>query len=490
MADNLPGTPTTEWQRQTPGAAASQGILDQVIAQAAAAAAAAAQAAQDASDATDQATAAATSAGNAESAAVAAAASASSANTSAAAAAASAAAAAAAAGELGGAVAGQIRVSKDGGPASVVQNVDVGAGLFLNVVGDTAYVRTAVERGDVQIAPGAMTGGQVVTGTIALGALSALRRIVASHKVWLRLYETAADRTADAARAMDADPTTPIILDMILVSSLDELVRDVMAYNGDNPAVNDIYYSLKLLEVTGGASQSASDSVAAGGPTVLSSTTPTGSPQDFDYEYTGTAADFEVDIYGQITAANGTVTPRPLRTSIDLVDDVFEMWVDLYRFSVDQNSDFGGLIFNVPNTAIGSYDNRVFYSLLASRASNSTAHIRLQYTDSEGDTSVIEEELDVSFATSTGIRLRIEVNDLDVTVYMSEFDTGASEVELFTATLPVDLRDGNHKRAGVMTYRQLASSGIHVAAWAFTATAPSTVVPTVDVTRTRLEEAA
>lgn len=495
MATDLPGTPDTTWQRLTPGAAVSDNLLSQITAQAAAALAAAEAAEANSETAIVQATGAANSAANAEAAAVTASTAASNATTNATAAANSAAAAAAAAEAAEGVASGQVKVSKDGGAQTVVNVLDLDDGLAITIAGATAQIRTPINRSDVAITPGAMIMHQIVTGTVAIGALSSVRYVYADNKVWLRLYATAADRTADASRTIHDDPTTDVVLDVILSASLAAAFEPTLLMNGDNPRSNNLYYSIELLQPTGGSGFDVADNHLPGTGsqvTPLSSVTPTapGSTGFTHYEYTGTQANFIIDEFGEIASLNSGAAFIPLRTNVDLVDDNFDLIGDFFRFSVDQNADAAGFCFNVPNTAIGSYDNFNYYRVTISRSSSTEVEAKLEHIDFDGSVSQIDSVDHIAMGANAGLRLRVNVNALHVKVYQSVYNTGASETLIFEDDISIDHRDGNHRRLGVMTHRQLSSSGIQVASWSLTAGGISTISPTVTVRRTRLEEAA
>lgn len=92
------------------------------------------------------------------------------------------------------------------------------------------------------------------TGTIALGKTFKIKHIVSDRYCRIRLYKTAAARTADAARAFGATTYLgtqhKIILDLLLdvTAGLNwELAPDVLGSNGDSPAVSNIYYAIQNL---------------------------------------------------------------------------------------------------------------------------------------------------------------------------------------------------------------------------------------------------
>lgn len=84
-----------------------------------------------------------------------------------------------------------------------------------NTVTDITIVGQAVRRSTVTLTTPLMAPGSYEEGTLALGGDTDLVKIVSDQAGWLRLYRTAADRTADAARAITDDPTTPVAAEFI-----------------------------------------------------------------------------------------------------------------------------------------------------------------------------------------------------------------------------------------------------------------------------------
>lgn len=170
------------------------------------------------------------------------------------------------------------------------------------------------------------------------------------------------------------------------------------------------------------------------------------------YEYTGTQNEYIVDPGDvMVVSGFGATGSRPIRLNADMYNDSFQMTADIGRYGVDVLGSGLRLQFNVPNTAIGSYDNNDYYFLQIARSSVSTVSAGFYRRDGAGT------ETDIS-TTSTGTvtlgisgtrRIRVIVDNLTAYAYASDYGTGDNEVTIATATLPADLRDATHTRFGV-----------------------------------------
>jgi hypothetical protein len=82
-------------------------------------------------------------------------------------------------------------------------------------VTNITIVGQAVRRSTVTLTTPAMAPASFEEGTFNLGGDTDLVKIVSDQPGWLRLYRTAADRTADAGRVVTDDPTTPIVAEFV-----------------------------------------------------------------------------------------------------------------------------------------------------------------------------------------------------------------------------------------------------------------------------------
>ncbi len=100
----------------------------------------------------------------------------------------------------------------------------------------------------------AIANNATENGTVILGKRFQLSRVLTSHNARIRLYKTAAARTADAARAFGANSwygtEHKMICDLRLnaTTGLDwDMSPDAFGGNGDVPIVNQVYYAIQNL---------------------------------------------------------------------------------------------------------------------------------------------------------------------------------------------------------------------------------------------------
>jgi hypothetical protein len=104
---------------------------------------------------------------------------------------------------------------------------------------------------DVLIEANGLANAAIATGTIAIAKDFKLKQITLSHDGRLRLYKTAAARTADVARPFGdrryRGSEHKIICDVLLNSSTGlewTMSPDALGGNGDDPVTSDVYWSL------------------------------------------------------------------------------------------------------------------------------------------------------------------------------------------------------------------------------------------------------
>lgn len=110
----------------------------------------------------------------------------------------------------------------------------------------------ASRRETVTITTASLAANAVETGLIPFARAGTLLKLVASHACRLRIYATAAARTADAARAIGTDPSDDLAglikLDAVLPTSGGNLslnLGGVTAYNADDPVAAQLYYAIE-----------------------------------------------------------------------------------------------------------------------------------------------------------------------------------------------------------------------------------------------------
>lgn len=92
-------------------------------------------------------------------------------------------------------------------------------------------------------------------GTVTLGKKGSILQVESDVAAWVRLYATAADRTADSGRLISEDPADGVFVLADLIFSVSLLTIGTAPvigyYNNDGPVGTDIYYRIQNL--SGGA---------------------------------------------------------------------------------------------------------------------------------------------------------------------------------------------------------------------------------------------
>lgn len=147
-------------------------------------------------------------------------------------------------------------------PVAVTQDQTVGFYRLSAVPGGAGYRPTAILVID-DLAPGSVSpatfttasiaDGVETTGTVTMSKAGTILRITADRDARIRLYQTAAARTADAARAFGdmsyRGKAHGMIVDLNLDGSADApldfyLAPNAAYSNGDDPRVTDLYYAV------------------------------------------------------------------------------------------------------------------------------------------------------------------------------------------------------------------------------------------------------
>lgn len=161
-------------------------------------------------------------------------------------------------------------------------------------------------------------------------------------------------------------------------------------------------------------------------------------------------------VYSNIFQSGGV----PIRMDVDTLDDGFNVWNDIFRFSVDTATSYGGTAFLMKNTTIGSFDNREYYRALFTRTSPVSCGLTLEHVKSDGSVDTLASSVGSYDLETSGpsIRLGVKVNGLSCQVYIADPGTGANESVELSATLPVDYRGSNHLRHGAILAGSPSSS--------------------------------
>lgn len=134
----------------------------------------------------------------------------------------------------------------------------------------------------------------------------------------------------------------------------------------------------------------------------------------------------------------------------DLVDDFFTTWSDIGRGAVGATNQRAGLYFLAPATGAIGGDGREGVIVEFIDAVGGGSDIVARRYDSNGNEAqaeVITANFDLD--PGEGARLGVDVSGLDVVVW-TEPDQGGLRTIQGTFVLTADLRDGSHKRTGIV----------------------------------------
>jgi hypothetical protein len=109
---------------------------------------------------------------------------------------------------------------------------------------------SGMTRGNVDVTTASIADNASATGTVTLGKSFELFKVTVDRDCRVRLYQTSADRTADAARAIGTDPDSAagVICDLVF-DGFTEIVTSprISGNNQDSPVTDTIYYSITNL---------------------------------------------------------------------------------------------------------------------------------------------------------------------------------------------------------------------------------------------------
>jgi len=116
---------------------------------------------------------------------------------------------------------------------------------------EEAPAGAAITDGDVAGSTGSLAADASADLALALGKAGSLWKIATSAAAWVRLYATAAQRAADAARLETADPTPGEILAEIRTTGPGAVPMALPFNNGDDPRAETVY--ARVTNRSGGA---------------------------------------------------------------------------------------------------------------------------------------------------------------------------------------------------------------------------------------------
>lgn len=347
------------------------------------------------------------------------------------------------------------------------QLVDAGGGVADLTLGG-AYRRT------VQFTTTPVEENDVVTGTVALGALAALHSVAADYRCWLTLYATAADRTADAGRVITDDPTTPVLADVIIdPADTYRVTPPALCANQDVPAANLIYYRLTSLEPTSGLPYGplASDDFGATPPVSLENledhapTDPLVSGWSAWETVTPTRYQREVSDGNVVGTANDFVAAR---SDIDIDMSKVRLYIDATREATAGADEQISGILHCANTVLGSWDGHdCLEFFVVGQGTNLTA-VGIRAREIGGASGAGGSVSPMTWNQGDSKRIICEIDGTGTTgsfkVYFATYGTGGGETLIYTnatalATLLAGKNDANHRRFGVQLKTPSAGTG-------------------------------
>jgi hypothetical protein len=118
--------------------------------------------------------------------------------------------------------------------------------FFEHTINDGVLVAA---KGDVVKTTGSLANAATENGTVALGKTFLIQKVSANKACRIRLYPTAAFRTADAARAIGTDPIGEhgVLMDLYLTGSnlTWEMATPLPCYDGQAVRTGEVFYAIE-----------------------------------------------------------------------------------------------------------------------------------------------------------------------------------------------------------------------------------------------------
>lgn len=344
---------------------------------------------------------------------------------------------------------------------------DLGGTAALPTVPGLATKQDKLARVTTTITTSALDDGDSYSFTVAAGAVSLLLKAVANLRAWLRLYATDADRTADASRTIDQDASTAILLDALFYNGGLTLPlwrvggeAGISAVNGDSPVANDLYGKITLPV---GGRDLLYDALPGTGiaDTDLSGLAPTDpySSGVTAWEYTGSAGRYLRWYLGGVVCASGATNNNLARYNHSFNHSDLEMWADFYHLGTDGAADSTLFCFYIPNTAIGSYNDREVLRIGLVRSGSGAGTPTIAWVDSSGTYTVLATGTAISHGLNGGVRIYATIDGTTAYLYKADYLTGASKSLVCSAAIPSALKVTNHDYVGVYATRNTGASG-------------------------------
>lgn len=163
------------------------------------------------------------------------------------------------------------------------------------------------------------------------------------------------------------------------------------------------------------------------------------------WTYSGAANEWEIDT-NRANKPDTDTGPHFCRSDNDLVDDELEMYGDYTRNAVDDGAERHGLYVLASGTTAIANGEGVLVEFR--RSGGGRMDLLIVRRDAAGVEQQSTNTGGITIATGTSLRIGLTVSGLVVTAW-TEPSGGGTRTTRGTLTLGVDLRDGDHQRAGL-----------------------------------------
>lgn len=316
-----------------------------------------------------------------------------------------------------------------------------------------------VSRSDIEFTTANILKDATTTGTVDIGATSLPVRFVVDHQCWYRFYATAADRTADAGRVITDDPTTPVLLEMILTTDLSlELDPNWPMVNRDVPPLNVVYYACTRLDQSFGVmTDYASDLPTTNGNLIAHAPTTPKASGWTAWQYTAADTAYVTKDFGAILAVNDPVVPA--RSNVNFQhEELIRLLSSTTRLAVDVVSSAGFLGLFVDDEDIGTWDGNDLLLGGIVRSSNTDVAVQIVDVAPSGDKTVLDTHLTLPWALNATKLMWFERDGTDVVLYLSDTNF-AARVEYCRAAIPSRLLTIKDRRVGLYGVSNGGASG-------------------------------
>jgi hypothetical protein len=319
------------------------------------------------------------------------------------------------------------------------------------------------------LGPGGMEEGELVLAPTLI-----LMRGTSKTRAWVQLYRTAADMAADAARLIDdAIPADGIVLEVRFgVGVLDVFFKTnrgkedgVRGINFEDPVQPKLYYRVRFAPELGDPITIFEDNPPGNGVSDvdLGAHAPT-NPLDSGvtgYEHTGASDRYAIWQYGGFVPKGGVVDDSLVRANAPVDQTRLRMIGSIYHAAGDGVSDSIYLDCLVPDTAIGTFNNRNVLRVGFKRSGAGAVDCEILHYKSDGTTATVASFGGLSFPNSSGLDLILDL-DLDAgtaTLSTAVYVTGASETVRCSGAIPAALLVGGQDHVGWNGVRNSSATG-------------------------------